>query len=101
MKEPMDFVARIVNHENPIVYIHTIINEIRTFNKPFYNSSSCTIYYFEVYALIIYSLLYYRYKDNDVYKGSILSHLQKLLGYCLSVHSNFFYHERKNLPVKE
>ena len=66
MKEPMDFVARIVNHEKPI-----------------------------------YSLLYYRYKDNDVYKGSILSHLQKLLGYCLSVHSNFFYHERKNLPVKE
>ena len=98
MKEPMDFVARIVNHEKPIAYIHTIINEIRTFNKPFYNSSSCTIYYFEVYALIIYSLLYYRYKDNDVYKGSILSHLQKLLGYCFSVHSNFFTTKGKICP---
>ena len=63
MKEPMDFVARIVNHEKPI-----------------------------------YSLLYYRYKDNDVYKGSILSHLQKLLGYCLSVHSNFFTTKGKICP---
>ena len=63
MKEPMDFVARIVNHEKPI-----------------------------------YSLLYYRYNDNDVYKDSILSHLQKLLGYCLSVHSNFFTTKGKICP---
>ena len=63
MKEPMDFVARIVNHEQPI-----------------------------------YSLLYYRYNDNDVYKDSILSHLQKLLGYCFSVHSNFFTTKGKICP---
>lgn len=79
MKVAMELVAKLVSHEKPIVYIHTIINEIRLHNGLFYKNPN--IYSSEVIALKVYSLLYYRYKDDAVYKDSILPHLQKLLGY--------------------
>lgn len=79
MKVAMELVAKLVSHEKPIVYIHTIINEIRLHSGLFYKNPN--IYSSEVIALKVYSLLYYRYKDDAVYKDSILPHLQKLLGY--------------------
>lgn len=79
--ESLKYVERLINHEKPIIYIHTIINELKLENRPWQNTVEFTIYAYNALAFRIYVLLYYRYKDNAVYKDSILPHLQKLLGY--------------------
>lgn len=78
----LPYLDRLVSHNSPALYISTIKNELRVLSgekKP--SSWDYAVKLSSIIALQLYVILYYRFRDCDIYKNNVLLSLKEVLGF--------------------